>query len=143
MSKVKAIQHRDPEKIGFTEPYPAIQFSGSYNDIIDIIGMIGIENLDFPKNEVQYWKENDTLSDEILERYCTKDSVFSLPGKLNKEAYPPQKLVIHPRDWVVIKADLLNNFYVDVVDHRHIVANYEVVNWHKNEEKRNNKKQER
>ena len=46
MSKVKAIQHRDKERIGFTEPYPAIQFSGSYNDIIDIIGMIGIENLD-------------------------------------------------------------------------------------------------
>ena len=37
MSKVKAIQHRDKERIGFTEPYPAIQFSGSYNDIIDII----------------------------------------------------------------------------------------------------------
>ena len=140
MSKVKALQHRDEEKIGFTEPYPAIQFSGSYNDIIDIIGMIGIENLDFPKNEVQYWNENGKFSDEILERYCTKDSVFTIPGKLNKEAYPPQKLVIRPRDWVVLKADLLNNFYVDVVDHRHIVSNYEIVNWHKNEEKKNSKK---
>ena len=90
MSKVKAIQHRDKERIGFTEPYPAIQFSGSYNDIIDIIGMIGIENLDFPKDEVKYWNENDKFSDEILERYCTKDSVFTLPGKLNKEVYPPE-----------------------------------------------------
>ena len=132
MSKVKAIQHRDPEKIGFTEPYPAIQFSGSYNDIIDIIGMIGIENLDFPKNDVEYWKVNGTFCDKILERYCTKDSVFTLPGKLNKEVYPPEKLVIHPRDWVVIKADLLNNFYVDVVDHRHLMSNYEIIDWHKN-----------
>ena len=128
MSKVKAIQHREKERIGFTEPYPAIQFSGSYNDIIDIIGMIGIENLDFPKNEVAYWNENGRFSDKILEHYCTKDSVFTLPGKLNKEAYPPEKLVIHPRDWVVIKADLLNNFYVDVVDHRHLMSNYEIVN---------------
>ena len=131
MSKVKAIQHRDEEKIGFTEPYPAIQFTGSYNDIIDIIGMIGVENLDFPKPLVEYWNANGKFSDEILEKYCTRDSVFTLPGKLNEEAYPPQKLVIHPRDWVVIKADLLNNFYVDVVDHRHIMTNYEIVNWHK------------
>ena len=133
MSKVKAIQQRDEEKIGFTEPYPAIQFSGSYNDILDIIGMIGVENLDFPKPLVTYWNENGKFSDEILEKYCTRDSVFTLPGKLNKESYPPPKLVIHPRDWVVLKADLLNNFYVDVVDHRHLMANYEIVDWHKNE----------
>lgn len=132
MSKVKAIQHRDAEKIGFTEPYPAIQFTGSYNDILDIIGMIGVENLDFPKPLVEYWKENGKFSDEILEKYCTKDSVFTIPGKLNKEFYPPQKIVIHPKDWVVIKADLLNNFYVDVVDHKHIMANYEIVDFHKN-----------
>lgn len=132
MSKVKAIQHRDADKIGFTEPYPAIQFTGSYNDILDIIGMIGIENLDFPKPLVAYWKENGKFSDEILEKYCTKDSVFTLPGKLNKEVYPPQKLVIKPKDWVIIKADLLNNFYVDVVEHGHLVKNYEIVDWHKN-----------
>ena len=132
MGKVKAIQHRDKDKVGFTEPYPAIQFSGSYNDIIDIIGMIGIENLDFPKGQVNYWKEHGKFSDDILERYCTKDSIFTLPGKLNKEVYPPEKLVIHPRDWVIVKADLLNNFYVDVVDHRHLMANYEIVDWHKN-----------
>ncbi len=132
MGKVKAIQHRDKERIGFTEPYPAIQFSGSYNDIIDIIGMIGIENLDFPKSEVEYWKVNGKFSNEILERYCNKDSVFTLPGKLNKEVYPPEKLVIRPRDWVVIKTDLLNNFYVDVVDHRHLMSNYEIIDWHKN-----------
>ena len=132
MGKVKAIQHRDEEKIGFTEPYPAIQFTGSYNDIIDIIGMIGVENLDFPKPLVAYWKENGKFSDEILEKYCTKESVFTLPGKLNKEASPPMKLVIHPRDWVVLKTDLLDNFYVDVVDHRHLMANYEIVDWHKN-----------
>ena len=131
MGKVKAIQHREKERVGFTEPYPAIQFSGSYNDIIDIIGLIGIENLDFPKEDVKYWNENGKLSDRILERYCTKDSVFTLPGKLNKETYPPEKIVIHPRDWVVIKADLLNNFYVDVVDNRHLMSNYEIVNWHK------------
>lgn len=135
MSKVKAIQHRDEEKIGFTEPYPAIQFSGSYNDIIDIIGMIGIENMDFPKPLVAYWNEHGKFSDEILEKYCTNDSVFTIPGKLNQEAYPPQKLVIHPRDWVVLKTDLLNNFYVDVVDHRHVMANYEIVDWHKQEKK--------
>ena len=76
---------------------------------------------------MKYWNENDKFSDEILERYCTKDSVFTLPGKLNKEVYPPEKLVIHPRDWVVIKADLLNNFYVDVVDHRHLMSNYEII----------------
>ena len=133
MGKVKAIQHRDESRIGFTEPYPAIQFTGSYNDIIDIIGMIGVENLDFPKPLVAYWNENGKFSDEILEKYCTKDSVFTLPGKLDKEVYPPMKLTIHPRDWVVIKADLLNNFYVDVVDHRHIMANYEIVDWHKHE----------
>ncbi len=135
MSKVKAIQHRDADKIGFTEPYPAIQFTGSYNDIIDIIGMIGVENLDFPKPLVAYWKENGKFSDEILEKYCTKDSVFTIPGKLNKEFYPPQKIVVHPKDWVVIKADLLNNFYVDVVDHKHIMANYEIVDFHKNLDK--------
>ena len=135
MSKVKAIQHRDADKIGFTEPYPAIQFTGSYNDILDIIGMIGVENLDFPKPLVAYWKENGKFSDEILEKYCTKDSVFTIPGKLNKEFYPPQKIVIHPKDWVVIKADLLNNFYVDVVDHKHIMANYEIVDFHKNLDK--------
>ena len=132
MSKVKAIQHRDKERIGFTEPYPAIQFTGSYNDIIDIIGLIGIENLDFPKNEVAYWNENGKFSDQILGRYCNRDSVFTLPGKLNKVVYPPEKLVIQPRDWVVIKADLLNNFYVDVVDNRHLTSNYEIVDWHKN-----------
>lgn len=135
MGKVKAIQHRDADKIGFTEPYPAIQFTGSYNDILDIIGMIGVENLDFPKPLVAYWKENGKFSDEILEKYCTKDSVFTIPGKLNKEFYPPQKIVIHPKDWVVIKADLLNNFYVDVVDHKHIMANYEIVDFHKNLDK--------
>ena len=135
MSKVKAIQHRDADKIGFTEPYPAIQFTGSYNDMLDIIGMIGVENLDFPKPLVAYWKENGKFSDEILEKYCTKDSVFTIPGKLNKEFYPPQKIVIHPKDWVVIKADLLNNFYVDVVDHKHIMANYEIVDFHKNLDK--------
>lgn len=129
MSKVKAIQHREHERIGFTEPYPAIQFTGSYNDIIDIIGLIGVENLDFPKPLVEYWREHGKFSDEILEKYCTRDSVFTLPGKLNDEVYPPQKLVIHPRDWVVIKADLLNNFYVDVVDHRHIMTNYEIVKY--------------
>lgn len=131
MSKVKAIQHRDSEKIGFTEPYPAIQFTGSYNDIIDIIGLIGIENLDFPKPVISYWKEHDTLSDEILERYCDKNSNFTLPGKLNDETYPPMKLIIHPRDWVVLKADLKDNFYVDVVDNRHILSNYEIVNYDK------------
>ena len=77
MGKVKAIQHRDKERIGFTEPYPAIQFTGNYNDIIDIIGMIGIENLDFPKDEVKQWNEDGKFSDKILERYCTKDSVFN------------------------------------------------------------------
>ena len=135
MGKVKAIQHRDKERIGFTEPYPAIQFSGSYNDIIDIIGMIGIENLDFPKQLVEYWNKNGKFSDQILEKFCDKNSNFILPGKLNKESYPPQELVIHPRDWVVLKTDLLNNFYVDVVDHRHIMSNYEVVDWHKGERK--------
>jgi hypothetical protein len=144
MSKVKAIQHRDEEKIGFTEPYPAIQFSGSYNDIIDIIGMIGVENLDFPKELVEYWNQNGKFSDHILEKYCDKESNFTLPGKLNKEAYPPEKLVIRPRDWVVLKTDLLNNFYVDVVDHRHVMANYEVVDWHKDTStKSKNKKSER
>ena len=144
MGKVKAIQHRDEEKIGFTEPYPAIQFSGSYNDIIDIIGMIGVENLDFPKELVEYWNQNGKFSDHILEKYCDKESNFALPGKLNKEAYPPEKLVIHPRDWVVLKTDLLNNFYVDVVDHRHVMANYEIVDWHKDTStKKNNKKAER
>lgn len=131
MGKVKALQHRDSDRIGFTEPYPAIQFTGSYNDILDIIGLIGVDNLDFPKSEVEYWRENGRFSDKILERYCDRNSVFTLPGKLNKEAYPPEKIVIHPRDWVVIKADLLNNFYVDVVDHRHIMTNYEIVNWHR------------
>ena len=94
MGKVKAIQHRDKDKVGFTEPYPAIQFSGSYNDIIDIIGMIGIENLDFPKGQVNYWKEHGKFSDEILEKYCTRDSVFTLPGKLNEEAYADTQDVI-------------------------------------------------
>lgn len=136
MGKVKAIQHRDEEKVGFTEPYPAIQFSGSYNDIIDIIGLIGIENLDFPKNEVAYWVENGRFSDKILERYCDSNSNFTLPGKLNKESYPPEKIVIHPRDWVVIKADLLNNFYVDVVDNRHIASTYKVINFHKERNKK-------
>lgn len=131
MGKVKAIQHRDESKIGFTEPYPAIQFSGSYNDIIDIIGMIGIENLDFPKPLVNRWNETGKFTDDILERYCTKDSVFTLPGKLNKESYPPEKIVVHPRDWVVLKTDLKNDFYVDVVDHRHLMSNYEIVDWHK------------
>ena len=62
---------------------------------------------------------------------------------MNKEAYPPEKLVIRPRDWVVLKTDLLDNFYVDVVDNRHLVANYEVVDWHKDENKKHNKKAER
>ena len=74
MSKVKAIQHRDKDKIGFTEPYPAIQFTGSYNDIIDIIGLIGIENLDFPKNEAKLWNEIGKFPDDVLEKYCDKNS---------------------------------------------------------------------
>ena len=131
MSKVKAIQHRDKDKVGFTEPYPAIQFTGSYNDIIDIIGLIGIENLDFPKNEVKLWNEIGKFPDNVLEKYCDKNSNFTLPGKLNNESYPPEKLVIHPRDWVVIKADLLNNFYVDVIDHKHITTNYVFIDYHK------------
>ena len=131
MGKVKAIQHREKERIGFTEPYPAIQFTGSYNDIIDIVGLIGIENLDFPKEDVAEWNEIGKFSDKTLRKYCTRDSVFTIPGKLNTEMYPPEKLVIHPRDWVVIKADLLNNFYVDVVDHRHLVSNYEIIDFHK------------
>ena len=134
MGKVKAIQHRDKDRIGFTEPYPAIQFTGSYNDIIDIIGMIGIENLDFPKTDVKEWNEKGKFSDATLRKYCTRDSVFTLPGKLNKEVYPPEKLVIHPRDWVIIKADLLNNFYVDVVDHKHLMSNYDIVDWHKDKD---------
>jgi len=135
MGKVKAIQHRDKDKIGYTEPYPAIQFTGSYNDIIDMIGMIGIENLDFPKPLMAYWNEHGKFSDEILEKFCTRDSVFTLPGKLNKESYPPEKLVIHPRDWVVMKTDIGGDFYVDVIDHRHLMANYEIVDWHRNENK--------
>ena len=131
MSKVKAIQHRDKDKVGFTEPYPAIQFTGSYNDIIDIIGLIGIENLDFPKNEAKLWNEIGKFPDNVLEKYCDKNSNFTLPGKLNNESYPPEKLVIHPRDWVVIKADLLNNFYVDVIDHKHITTNYVFIDYHK------------
>ena len=129
MSKVKAVQHRDSDKVGFTEPYPAIQFTGSYNDIIDIIGLIGIENLDFPKSDVKYWNENGTFSDKILEKYCTRDSVFTLPGKLNKEVYPPPKMVINPRDWVVLKSDIKDDFFVDVVEHKHLMANYEIINW--------------
>ena len=128
MSKVKAIQHRDKDKVGFTEPYPAIQFTGSYNDII---GLIGIENLDFPKNEAKLWNEIGKFPDNVLEKYCDKNSNFTLPGKLNNESYPPEKLVIHPRDWVVIKADLLNNFYVDVIDHKHITTNYVFIDYHK------------
>lgn len=131
MSKVKAVQHRNKEKIGFTEPYPAIQFSGSYNDIIDIIGMIGIENLDFPKGEVELWNSIGKFTDDILEAYCDKNSNFTLPGKLNKEVYPPEKMVIHPRDWVVLKADLLNNFYIDVIDNKRFVANYEIIDFNK------------
>lgn len=133
MSKVKAVQHIDKSKIGFTEPYPAIQFTGSYNDIIDIIGMIGIENLDFPKNEVELWKIMDKFPDDLLEAYCDRNSNFTLPGKLNKESYPPEKIVIHPRDWVIIKADLLNSFYVDVVDHKHFITNYEVIDYHEDD----------
>ena len=135
MSKVKAIQHREKDKIGFTEPYPAIQFTGSYNDIIDIIGLIGIENLDFPKNEVELWNLMGKLPDDILEAYCDKNSNFTLPGKLNTETYPPEKLVIHPKDWVVIKADLLNNFYVDVIDQKHLITNYEFIDFHKKSKK--------
>lgn len=141
MSKVKAVQHIDKSKIGFTEPYPAIQFTGSYNDIIDIIGLIGIENLDFPKNEVELWNEMGKFPDDILEAYCDKNSNFTLPGKLNKEFYPPEKIAIHPRDWVIVKADLLNNFYVDVVDHRHFITNYEVIDYHDDSEQ--NKKGKR
>lgn len=135
MSKVKAIQHREKDKIGFTEPYPAIQFTGSYNDIIDIIGLIGIENLDFPKNEVELWNLMGKFPDDILEAYCDKNSNFYLPGKLNTETYPPEKLVIHPKDWVVIKADLLNNFYVDVIDQKHLITNYEFIDFHKKSKK--------
>ena len=135
MSKVKAIQHREKDKIGFTEPYPAIQFTGSYNDIIDIIGLIGIENLDFPKNEVELWNLMGKFPDDILEAYCDKNSNFTLPGKLNTETYPPENLVIHPKDWVVIKADLLNNFYVDVIDQKHLITNYEFIDFHKKSKK--------
>ena len=135
MSKVKAIQHKEKDKIGFTEPYPAIQFTGSYNDIIDIIGLIGIENLDFPKNEVELWNLMGKFPDDILEAYCDKNSNFTLPGKLNTETYPPEKLVIHPKDWVVIKADLLNNFYVDVIDQKHLITNYEFIDFHKKSNK--------
>ena len=135
MSKVKAIQHREKDSIGFTEPYPAIQFTGSYNDIIDIIGLIGIENLDFPKNEVELWNLMGKFPDDILEAYCDKNSNFTLPGKLNTETYPPEKLVIHPKDWVVIKADLLNNFYVDVIDQKHLTTNYEFIDFHKKSKK--------
>ena len=135
MSKVKAIQHREKDSIGFTEPYPAIQFTGSYNDIIDIIGLIGIENLDFPKNEVELWNLMGKFPDDILEAYCDKNSNFTLPGKLNTETYPPEKLVIHPKDWVVIKADLLNNFYVDVIDQKHLITNYEFIDFHKKSKK--------
>ena len=135
MSKVKAIQHKEKEEIGFTEPYPAIQFTGSYNDIIDIIGLIGIENLDFPKNEVELWNLMGKFPDDILEAYCDKNSNFTLPGKLNTETYPPEKLVIHPKDWVVIKADLLNNFYVDVIDQKHLITNYEFIDFHKKSKK--------
>ena len=141
MSKVKAIQHRSKDKIGFTEPYPAIQFSGSYNDIIDIIGMIGIDNMDFPVDVKNEWKTHDgNLSDKTLERYCDKQSNFTLPGKLNKESYPPEKMVIRPRDWVVMKADLLNNFYVDVVEHKHLMANYEIVDYDKDSHDDSSKK---
>ena len=135
MSKVKAIQHREKDSIGFTESYPAIQFTGSYNDIIDIIGLIGIENLDFPKNEVELWNLMGKFPDDILEAYCDKKSNFTLPGKLNTETYPPEKLVIHPKDWVVIKADLLNNFYVDVIDQKHLITNYEFIDFHKKSKK--------
>ena len=136
MSKVKAIQHRDKDKIGFTEPYPAIQFTGSYNDIIDIIGLIGIENLDFPKNDVNEWNTIGKFTDATLEKYCDRNSNFTLPGKLNTETYPPEKIVIHPRDWVVIKADLLNNFYVDVIDQKHLITNYEFIDFHKKSKKK-------
>jgi hypothetical protein len=132
MGKVKAIQHKDRDRIGFTEPYPAIQFTGSYNDIIDIVGMVGIEHMDFPKEDVKEWKRLGKFSDATLRKYCTKDSVFTLPGVLNKEVYPPEKLVIRPRDWAVIKADLKGDFYVDVLDNRHIMSYYEIVDWHKN-----------
>ena len=142
MSKVKAVQHIDKSKIGFTEPYPAIQFTGSYNDIIDIIGLIGIENLDFPKNRVDEWNSLGKFQDSTLEKYCDKNSNFTLPGKLNKEFYPPEKMTIHPRDWVIVKADLLNNFYVDVVDHKHFITNYEVIDYHDDNDgkKRKNKR---
>ena len=135
MSKVKAIQHKEKEDIGFTEPYPAIQFTGSYNDIIDIIGIIGIENLDFPKNDVNEWNTIGKFTDATLEKYCDRNSNFTLPGKLNTETYPPEKLVIHPKDWVVIKADLLNNFYVDVIDQKHLITNYEFIDFHKKSNK--------
>ena len=128
MGKVKAIQHKNKDRIGFTEPYPAIHYTGSYNDIIDIIGLIGIENLDFPKEEKELWKEmGGMFPDDILEAYCNRDSVFTLPGKLNGEVYPPEKIVINPRDWVVIKSDLLNNFTVDVIDSKHLIVNYEFI----------------
>ena len=135
MSKVKAIQHREKDSIGFTEPYPAIQFTGSYNDIIDIIGLIGIENLDFPKNDVNEWNTLGKFTDATLEKYCDKNSNFTRPGKLNTETYPPEELVIHPKDWVVIKADLLNNFYVDVIDQKHLITNYEFIDFHKKSKK--------
>ena len=136
MSKVKAIQHREKDSIGFTEPYPAIQFTGSYNDIIDIIGLIGIENLDFPKNDVNEWNTLGKFTDATPEKYCDKNSNFTLPGQLNTETYPPEKLVSHPKDWVVIKADLLNNFYVDESDQKHINTNYEYIDFH-NKSKKN------
>ena len=135
MSKVKAIQHREKDSIGFTEPYTAIQLTGSYNDIIDIIGLIGIENLDFPKNDGNEWNTLGKFTDATLEKYCDKNSNFTLPGKLNTETYPPEKLVIHPKDWVVIKADLLNNFYVDVIDQKHLITNYEFIDFHKKSNK--------
>lgn len=129
MGKIKAIQHRDREKIGFTEPYVAIQFTGSYNDIIDFITIAGIDNLDFPKDVKGEWKDTGKLSDKTLEKYCDRQSNFNLPGKLTKETYPPASIEVHPRDWIVLKYDLKNDFFVDVVDNRHLMANYEILKY--------------
>lgn len=127
MSRLKAVRHKDPTKVSFTEPYPAIQFCGSYNEINDIVGMVGVDELDFPPKEVAYWKTHGGFSDDILERYCDENSTFRIPGKVDGEYYPPARIEIRPSNWVVLKSDLRNRTRLDVMEDGQLRSNYDIV----------------
>jgi len=98
---VKAI-NKDASKRTKFEPFAAIHYDGSYSAASNVLGMVGVRNLNLTKDET-------ALSmDDLVEKFMDDDSNLHLPEVLENEEERlifNRKLTLHVDSWIVLEVN--------------------------------------